>query len=207
MNNWLNFFTSYFPDSHAAQEFILQCEQLSPDNGNHKAKIMMHQTQRLVSIADDIPKLRPQRESLQLLFLMICVEHISKLHDGFTKEGQSKKYVKRFFEEFISEHDKAKLGESFIDNTEMHMSSLGIDKVIDLLYDLRCDVVHEGKYWGFSFHDGRTPMLNVDPDVNVYITFQEFKDIIVRGCINAIKDILSQGEEKKGSRGSDLILE
>jgi hypothetical protein len=190
MNNWLNFFASYFPNVHAAEEFISRCESLSPDDRNHKAKIMMHQTQRLVSIADDLPKIRPSRESLQLLFLMICIEHISKLHDDFTGEGQSKKYVKRFFTEFISKSDKDKLGTSFIDNTALPMSPLGFEKVVDLLYAVRCDVVHEGKYWGFSFHDGSTPMVNVDPDVNVYLTFQELRDIIVKGCINAIKDKL-----------------
>jgi hypothetical protein len=70
------------------------------------------------------------------------------------------------------------------------MSPLGFEKVVDLLYAVRCDVVHEGKYWGFSFHDGSTPMLNVDPDVTVYLTFKELRDIIVKGCINAIKDKL-----------------
>jgi len=150
----------------------------------------MHQTQRLVSIANDLPEIRPGRESLQLLFLMICIEHISKLHDDFTEEGQSKKYVKRFFTEFISESDKNKLSASIIDNTASPMSPLGFEKIVDLLYAVRCDVVHEGKYWGFSFRDGSTPMLNVDPDVNVYLTFKELRDIIVKGCINAIKDKL-----------------
>jgi hypothetical protein len=163
---------------------------LTPTAANHKAKIMMHQTQRLVSLADDFPKLRPKRESLQLLFLMICAEHISKVHDGFTGEGQSKKYVKRFFNDFLSQSDKDKLGASFIDNAVLPMTTLSFEKVVDLLYNVRCDVVHEGNYWGFSFHDGITPMVNVDPDVNVYLTFLELRDIIVKGCINAIKDRL-----------------
>jgi hypothetical protein len=190
MNNWLSFFTSYFPDPHTAEEFVSRCESLTPTDANHKAKIMMHQTQRLVSIADDLPKLRPKRESLQLLFLMICAEHISKVHDGFTGEGQSRKYVRRFFNEFLSKTDKDKLGTSFIDNSTLPMTALGFEKVVDLLYNVRCDVVHEGKYWGFSFHDGYTPMVNVEPDVNVYLTFLELRDIIVKGCINAIKDKL-----------------
>lgn len=190
MNNRLSFFTPYFPDPHTAEDFVTRCKLLTPADANHKAKIMMHQTQRLVSIADDLPKLRPKRESLQLLFLMICAEHISKVHDDFTGEGQSKKYVKRFFNEFLSDSDKDKLGTSFIDNAALPMTALGFEKVVDLLYDVRCDVVHEGKYWDFSFHDGNTPMVNVDPDVNVYLTFLELRDIIVKGCINAIKDKL-----------------
>ncbi len=32
--------------------------------------------------------------------------------------------------------------------------------------------------------------------VNVYMTYQEFKDIIVKGCINAINDKFAQGKEK-----------
>lgn len=190
MNSWSDFYEPYFPDLTSSEAFVSDCEKLSLDAPNHTAKIMMHQTQRLVSIADDLPKLRPKRESLQLLFLMICVEHISKLHDGFTGEGQSKKYVKQFFNEFLLQADKDKLGTSFIDNAAMPMAALGFEKVVDLLYDVRCDVVHEGKYWGFFFSDGSTPMLNVDPDVNVHLTLMELRDIIVRACIKAIKDTL-----------------
>jgi len=190
MNKWVSFFAPYFPDPPSGEDFVNQCESLTPLAANYKAKIMMHQTQRLVSIGDDLPRLRPNRESLQLLFLMICVEHISKLHDNFIGEGQSKKYVKRFFDNFISQSNKEKLGTTFIDKTALLMTALGFEKVVDLLYAVRCDVVHEGKYWGFSFHDGHTPMVNLDPDVSVHLTFLELRDIIVKGCINAIKDKL-----------------
>jgi len=190
MSSWSDFYKPFFPDLKSSEDFVNGCEKLPPDDPNHTAKIMMHQTQRLVSIADDLPKLRPKRESLQLLFLMICVEHISKLHDDFTGEGQSRKYVKRFFNEFLSQSDKDKLGTSFIDNAAMPMAALNFEKVIDLLYDVRCDVVHEGKYWGFSFRDGSTPMVNVDPDVNVHLTLMDLRNIIVKGCIKAIKDKL-----------------
>jgi hypothetical protein len=190
MSNWISFFKPHFVDPHAAEDFVNKCESLTPSDSNHEAKIMMHQTQRLVSISDDFPKLRPKRESLQLLFLMICAEHISKLHDGFTGEGQSKKFVRRFFNQFLSRQDKDRLGSTFIDYTTTPMVALDLDKVIDLLYDLRCDVVHEGKYWAFSFHDGQIPMVNVDPDVNVYLTLIELKGMVVRGCIVAIGDKL-----------------
>jgi hypothetical protein len=121
---------------------------------------------------------------------MICIEHISKLHDDFTGEGQSKKYVRRFFEDFLTKPDKDKLEAGFVDRNAMPMAKLTIDKVVDLLYDLRCDVVHEGKYWAFFFSDGNMPIVNVDPDVDVYLTVTELRDIVVRGCINAIQDKL-----------------
>lgn len=190
MTKWINFYRPFFENENETKTFIALCEQLAPNSVNHNAKIMMHQTQRLVLIADDIANPRSGREALQLLFLMICVEHISKLHDNFTGEGQSKKYVKRFFAEFISESAKDKLGKNFVDNSSTPMKALGLEKAVDLLYSVRCDVVHEGNYWGFSFHDGQIPMVNVDPDVNVYITLVELRDIIVQGCIRAIKDKL-----------------
>ena len=64
-----------------------------------------------------------------------------------------------------------------------------------MLYDIRCDVVHEGNYWEFSFHDGRTPMVNVDRDTASKITisnitFDQFRAIVVRGCVNAVRDKL-----------------
>lgn len=190
MTQWFNFYRPFFATDAETETFVSNCEEIAPDAADHDAKIMMHQTQRLVSIANDLSSFRPGREALQLLFLMICVEHISKLHDGFTGEGQSKKYVKIFFAEFITESAKDKLEKSFIDNSSTPMKALGLDKAVDLLYSVRCDVVHEGNYWAFSFHDGQIPMVNVDPDVNVYITLRELMDIIVQGCIRAIKDKL-----------------
>lgn len=190
MTKWINFYRPFFASDDETKSFVNTCEELAPDVANHDAKIMMHQTQRLVSIADDLSNLRPGREALQLLFLMICVEHISKLHDGFTEDGQSKRYVKRFFAEFITEAAKDKLGKSFVDNGSMPMTALGIERAVDLLYSVRCDVVHEGKYWGFSFQNRQLPMVNVDPYVNVYITIGELRDIIVKGCITAIEDKL-----------------
>jgi len=190
MTKWINFYSPFFASDDETKSFVSNCEELAPDVANHNAKIMMHQTQRLVSIADDLSNLRPGQEALQLLFLMICVEHISKLYDGFMGEGQSKRYVKRFFAEFIPESVKDKLGKSFVDNSSMPMTALGFEKAIALLYSVRCDVVHEGNYWGFSFLDGQIQRVNVDPDVNVFITLAELRDIIIKGCIRAIEDKL-----------------
>jgi hypothetical protein len=182
------FYKPFFSDLRTTEDFVNRCENLAPSDPNHAAKIMMHQTQRLVSISDDFPRIRPQRECLQLLFLIICIETISKIHDGFRGEGKSKKYVKLFFDKFLSQTDKDCLAATFVDNSSMPMTKIGINEVIDLLYGIRCDVVHEGNYWGFSFFDGQTPMVNVDPNVNVYISLNELRDIIIMGCINAIND-------------------
>ena len=133
----------------------------------------MHQAQRLVSIHDDLPRIRPQRESLQLIFLITCSEHIAKLHAGFTDEGKSRAYVQEFFDKFVSDADQDALKSGF---SHYNRRPMELKEIVDLLYGVRCDVVHEGKYWNFSFHDGSTAMLNGDPDVIVSLQFPEFPE-------------------------------
>ena len=189
MDEWLNFYRPFFSNDEEVQVFVEVCEQLAPPD--NMSKIMMHQGQRLVSLSDEISNIRPHCEALQLLFLMMCAENISKLHDGFQGEGQSRTHVRRFFDEYLNDDDKNIVGTGFVDYSAHLMPSLGLRAAVDMLYNVRCDVVHEGNYWGFTFHDGQMPMLNTDPDVISHITFSQLRSIIVRGCINAIQDLLT----------------
>ena len=175
----------------AAAQFVDACEKLQPSSPNHVAKIMMHQTQRLASIVDDLPKFRPHQEPLQVLFLVMCAENIAKLHDGFSGEGKSRYYVQKFFEKFLSKSDKDTLSHGLKVNMDP-LPSIGFKKAVDLLYDIRCDVVHEGNYTDFAFHDGQMEMVNTNPNVKAEIPFVRVRDIVVRGCINAIKEKLSK---------------
>ena len=188
MQKWIDFYQPFFPSPKEVAEFVTRCEQLAPPN--NVAKILMHQAQRLISLADDIQEIRQEKEPLQVLFLIMCAENIAKLHDAFAGEGQSHAYVRQFFNNFLSEEDKNSLGAGFIDGNDHLLRTLGIDRVIDILYDIRCDVVHEGNYWGFAFHDGNTVMVNTDPNVHAHLQFQQVRDIVVRGCINAVQDKL-----------------
>jgi len=43
------------------------------------AKLIMHQGQRLVSLAEDVLRIRPKRESMQVFFLVVCGEAVAKL--------------------------------------------------------------------------------------------------------------------------------
>ena len=185
MDQWLGFYREFFATLDDAKRFVIDCEaQAPPDNA---AKIIMHQAQRLISISDDIPKIRSSREGLQLLFLIMCAENISKLQNDFKGEGQSRAHVRRFFNEFLSDKDKDQLGNGFTDRSSHLEPSLGLDRTIDLLYDLRCDVVHEGNYWSFAFHDGQMSMVNVDPNVTAYMRFCQLRAIVARACIQAAK--------------------
>lgn len=183
MDKWIDFFIPFFANRDNAREFVEPLEALELEDHRHPAKVMLHQTQRLISISDDLPVIRKGRESLQLAFLIICAENIAKMHDNFDDEGSSRAYVRMFFEQFVLEKDRHLLEVSF---TTYELKPLDLRTTVDALYTVRCDVVHEGRYWGFQFHDGRTPILNSDPDVIVSITLGQFRDIVVRGCIRAI---------------------
>lgn len=179
METWVAFFMPFFDGRGTAEDWVARCEASVPPQ--NAAKIMMHQTQRLISLADDLPKIRPHAEPLQLLFLLVCAEHVAKLHHGFSGEGQSKAYVRRFFDDFVVGPDRQTLSSAFADLRGHLRRPLPLEKAVDLLYKVRCDVVHEGKWWGFAFH-----MVNALPDVEVRIGLLKLREIIVRGCIRAI---------------------
>lgn len=188
MDKWIDFYEPYFPDRAAATAFVSDLETLTPDNPRHRAKVMMHQVQRLVSLGDDLLTLRPGRDSLQLLFLIVCAENIAKLFHDVDEEGKSRAFVRRFFEEFVVGEDRDILEAAIVTGD---LKPLVFQSVVDLFYSVRCDVVHEGEYWGFQFHDGDCPMLTGDPPVIVKIPLVYLRDIIVRGCIQAVQQYAS----------------
>lgn len=77
MGEWIGFYAPFFVSREEAGLFAKRFEGLDLEDSNHPAKIMMHQSQRLDTLADDLAQIRTQRESLQLLFLPICAEQIS----------------------------------------------------------------------------------------------------------------------------------
>lgn len=188
MDKWLAFYNPHFKSQNETKKFVDSCEkQAYPNN---VAKILMHQVQRLISLSDDIQKIRPNDEPLQLLFLIMCVENVAKLHDDYSGEGKSKYYVKKFFDDFLSNADKDFLRNGFIDNNDKWLRPLIFDRVVEMLYKIRCDVVHEGNYTDFCFSDGKTGMSNINPDVIAEVTQQNVRDVIIRGCIKAIQSKL-----------------
>jgi hypothetical protein len=190
MEKWIAFYEQFFPSPNATQAFVEELEAVTDSTmPKHRAKIMMHQVQRLISLADDIIKVSGGRESLQLLFVLICTENIAKLFHNFDDEGQSKVFVRKFFSEFVVGDDRAALESSFFTHDLNH---LNLHAIVDILYSVRCDVVHEGLYWNFHFQYGDISMLNTDPDVIVNITFAQFRAIVVRACIRAIKTYAAQ---------------
>ena len=62
MEPWLSFYEPFFETADAAEQFITACEAKAPPN--LAAKVIMHQAQRLVSISDELLKIRRHEEPL-----------------------------------------------------------------------------------------------------------------------------------------------
>ncbi len=190
MDKWIDFYEPFFPNRVAAQAFVTPLEAYDLDSPRHKAKIMMHQAQRLISLADDIATIRPEKESLQLLFLLVCAENMAKLFDSYEEDGKSRAYVRKFFSDFVVGADRQLLESSFVRASSTSLTVLTLGEVVDILYSVRCDVVHEGRYWGFQFHDGETSRITGDPPVKVSIQLNALRNIVVRACIRAVETVL-----------------
>jgi hypothetical protein len=190
VDKWLCFYRKYFCSEPQLKFFVESCEQLNLESDKHRAKIIMHQGQRLSMIADAMEDFVANRDQLKLLFLIIAAENISKLHLAIDKEGNSKYHVKRFFKTFCCAEDQQIL----IDCIQVIDGNQDINSVVDALYKIRCDVVHEGNYSWFDFATATRPSILSSKDgtqmIKVSIKYHDFKDIIVRGIIKATQDIL-----------------
>jgi len=178
MTKWLDFYRPYFPSESEARLFIGDCEKSS----DAAAMLIMHQAARLVTISKKMAEIQPGRDALELLFLLICAENVSKLHDDFHDEGKSRHYVQTFFSQFLSNSEKAQIEEKFL---TLDLGLMNLGQIIDVLYDTRCDVVHEGKYWGFSFSSYGVSTATVETPVLTRMSIEELRSIVVNGCVRA----------------------
>jgi hypothetical protein len=120
---------------------------------------------------------------------MICAEHISKLHEHVGAEGKSRYFTRKFFVDHVLDEDKRHIMEGFVRHGSSGLQISSLDEAINGLYDVRCSVVHEGKYWNFHFFQSGTPMLNLDPNFIVKLSFSTLRAIVLRGCINAANSV------------------
>lgn len=189
-SKYVNFYAPAFRTKRDAQEFVESLESLGAADPRHQAKIMMHQAQRLISLADDLPSMRKGNETLPLLFLLVCAEHMAKLFENFAREGQSKAYVHKFFDFFLSDEQKESLGSGIAKRG----GPKTLRTAVDILYAVRCDAVHEGRYWGFHF--GRKDSTLNDDGVVASITFKQFRSVVLAGCITAIERYVAQQQTR-----------
>ena len=99
----------------------------------------------MVWLADRIQEVSRGRPALPITFFIIAAEAVAKLADGFEDEGQSRAYVRRFFSEFCTEHHRARVHHAL--EWAVPRPPPSPHAIADYLYSIRCDVVHEGRYF------------------------------------------------------------
>ena len=69
---------------------------------------------------------------------------------------------------------------------------LNLKAAVKHLYAIRCDVVHEGCYWEFTFSPDGVVTHTVGSTLNIGVTigYPTFRDIVVRGAIKATQSKL-----------------
>jgi hypothetical protein len=153
MDKWLDFYQPYFANRNDLEQFVQACEDLELHDSRHRAKIMMHQGKRLISLADKMEIVEAGYQPLKLLFLLICAENISKLNMSTEDSGNSRDHVIRFFRLFCSLSDQ----QAILKKIDMRQNQSSLGDRIGILYKIRCDVVHEGHYWDFQFATDEHP--------------------------------------------------
>jgi hypothetical protein len=160
-------------------------------------------------LSDQIERLAAGRPAFQILFYLIAGELVAKIVFNFRGEGGSRKHVHRFFEEICS-GDRSRLANAFFELGGRGRRYLSREEVVDVLYEVRCDVVHEGRYYDFNMrstgHPMRTHRVLRKPQqissrscfvpgwpFNLYteLSVSELREIVLRGVVTATRKLLS----------------
>lgn len=193
--DWADFFQPAFPSIDASRAFI-DCVEAVPATTS-KAKIVIHQAARMLWLGDRMEEVGKGRPALQLLFQLIAAEAVAKLVNNFHSEGESRKHVRLFFEDICSDSHRVALGRAF-----SHAPGgpfLSVRETVDFLYDIRCDVVHEGAYFTLTLarpdetQKWLTPSRGGKASLIAGITIQQLRQIALEGAIRGAVRLLPVG--------------
>ena len=181
--DYVDFFLPAFQNYEEARQFVGSVEA-----SDDRVRQVLHQAARMIWLGDRLDEVAKGRPALQVLFYIIAAEAIAKIIDSFDGEGQSRAYVKKYFEEICTGEHKQKLQKAFT-RVPITGADWTLENTIDFLYDVRCDVVHEGKYFEMTLKDHKVSMLTSwkDEMITAHITLEELRQIILEGAVNACK--------------------
>lgn len=162
-NRMEEFYGPFFETREEMTRFFVNV--FAHDAADAAPRRMVNQIQRLVSLANDIDKIRPQRDPLRLLFIRICLESLGKLMG--LKERRKADFWKCFPHCFDKEGEKYILDNFRLMGVEEDADGccaeccgennykLSLDDFFRIVKTVRDDVVHKGDYSEMQFfaHD------------------------------------------------------
>lgn len=182
------FYRPYFSDENELNNFFVQI--FMHDDVDKTPRRIMNQIVHLVSLANDIEKIRPRRDSLRIVFLQSCIESLYKLSEDnggkYKERDRANFYVDMLDEDgkqYILQHFKFSflepaymMGEKEKILFDKHgRDNLTIGDFALLLYRMRGMVLHEGDYWSmqfFAYDTDSTWLVSVATDEKI-LHFQE----------------------------------
>ena len=191
--DYAHFFEPAFPGRDACRAFV-DCVENIPA-ASSKAKIVIHQAAPMLWLGDRMDEVARGRPALQLLFHLIAAEAVAKIVSNFQDDGQSRGHVRLFFEQICGQRHRDVLGAAF--RRVPGGPALSIREAVDFLYDVRCDVVHEGVYFGLTLArpgdatqwltpSGTGPLI---PSVSI----QDIRQIVLEGSVLGAVKLLPPG--------------
>ncbi len=197
-----------YQDSHKGQidfeEFYSPCfrgdeerNQFFKDaDSNPKAKRIYKRAARMIWLADRIDEFVHGRPALQVFFLLIAAELVGKIYEDFEKQGRSREYVHLFFENLCEPCDRELLARSF---ETVDLKSLCLSEAVEVFYEVRCAVAHEGAYYDFllpprSFSDRLGLTIGAPRELVAHLSVSDLRLIVLRGTIATGRRLLATEE-------------
>jgi hypothetical protein len=183
------FYEGVFPNAKAARDFYSEVDRLPPNHNT--AKVVLHQTARMVWLADKIDEVARGRPAFQILFYLIAAELVAKLVFNFKGRGKVWYHVLKFFTEICGDETKVRLGNSF---KRTPYGDVSAKDAVGLLYDVRCNVAHEGMYYNFSLPLNQTEgpvLVNVgEESFTTDLRIEEVRRMVLEGAVLASRKSL-----------------
>lgn len=184
--NFALFYRSAFSSAKESRSFYERVKKLSEKRRDPQT--ILHQAARMIWLADRIDNVARRRPSFQVMFYLTTAELVAKLVFKYNGESRSREFVRKFFEEICTQEHQTRLAQGFTDLTRS--SGLSCREVVDLLYDVRCDVVHRGQYFSFNLQSEQSSvamLTNARPHWLSHIKLSELRQIVLEGVIQGCR--------------------
>lgn len=186
-SEWIDFYSEHL-DCSELVNVINACMTLDPSAPEFNARRMMLQCKRLVDISNAQQQATINNHALKLFFIIVLAENSAKFYYEFDGDGQSKKHVRKFFEEMMPEHHRGFLQKNITNPGQPPCLRFAVD----FLYSVRCDVAHEGMYYKFHFRDSSYPLMvdAGDKMASISLTYEDLVKMTVETAYVSIREKL-----------------
>jgi hypothetical protein len=187
--DYVEFFAGPLGDPQRARDLYSRA-QAAPE---HTAKIILHQTARLVSLADWMDAAAPSRPALKIFFYVVLAEAVAKLASGFTGKGESRTHVQQFFAKYSSPDTRSQLERSFRRIRNGPHPFMSASQAVDVLYNVRNDVAHRGQYFTFNLLEAglnATITPYEGESLEAHLSPEDLRRIVVLGAVAAAESLI-----------------